>query len=113
MMSKIISRFTEKKVNDALPATQKAIACILKTLCRDTESLQNLGKTHAVWIALEEPGISIHDYAARLLKYMHCSNACIVISIIYIDRLIQMNSVIPVHPLTIHRLLLTVMVLAV
>ena len=61
--------------------------------------------------ALSEPNISIRDYIERLYKYSKCSVECLILSIIYIDRFIQ-SSNIQVNSLTIHRVLLTSVVLA-
>jgi len=100
------------QIDEGLPAARRAIACILDTLCSARAPITSLEKTHAVWVALTEPGISLCDYALRLLTYMHCSPACLIVSIIYIDRLIQLGGNISIHALTIHRLLLAAMVIA-
>lgn len=103
---------TADEIKDGLLPARRAIACILDTLCSARESITSLENTHAVWVALSEPGISLCDYALRLLTYMHCSPSCLIVSIIYIDRLIQLNGNISIHSLTIHRLLLAAMVVA-
>lgn len=101
-----------EEIKEGLQPARRAIACILDTLCSARESITSLENTHAVWVALSEPGISLCDYALRLLTYMHCSPSCLIVSIIYIDRLIQLNGNISIHSLTIHRLLLAAMVVA-
>jgi hypothetical protein len=101
-----------EEIKEGLQPARRAIACILDTLCSARESITSLENTHAVWVALSEPGITLCDYALRLLTYMHCSPSCLIVSIIYIDRLIQLNGNISIHTLTIHRLLLAAMVVA-
>jgi hypothetical protein len=103
---------TMAQVVEKMPAVRQAIACMLKTLCAAPHDRGDLDNTHAVWIALTEPGIPLLDYALRLQTYMHCSASCVVSSIIYIDRLIQLGGNIVIHPRTIHRLLLTAMVVS-
>lgn len=48
----------------------------------------------------------------RVFKYSHCSVECLVHALIYIDRLIQ-SRIIPVNSLTIHRIIITSVVLAI
>ena len=103
---------TTAQVVEKIPAVRQAIACMLKTLCSTPHAQGDLDNTHAVWIALTEPGIPLFDYALRLQTYMHCSPSCVVSSIIYIDRLIQLGGSIAIHKRTIHRLMLTAMVIA-
>lgn len=50
------------------------------------------------------------ELLARILKYSNCSIECLVLALIYIDRLIQSGSI-PVNSLTIHRILITRLVL--
>ncbi|KAJ4462760.1 putative cyclin-dependent protein [Paratrimastix pyriformis] len=63
--------------------------------------------------ALTPPEISIEEYLGRLLKYMACSEACTILALIYIDRVIQFNNQsFVLTSLNIHRLLITSMVVA-
>ncbi|CAK0840501.1 unnamed protein product [Prorocentrum cordatum] len=59
------------------------------------------------------PGISIHAYVARLLRLSQCSAGCVVLSLVYLDRLIKRHRWIAVSPLTCHRLVLTSIVVAI
>eukprot|EP00499_Haloplacidia_sp_CaronLabIsolate_P012247 CAMPEP_0196772278 /NCGR_PEP_ID=MMETSP1104-20130614/2147_1 /TAXON_ID=33652 /ORGANISM="Cafeteria sp., Strain Caron Lab Isolate" /LENGTH=255 /DNA_ID=CAMNT_0042142411 /DNA_START=173 /DNA_END=937 /DNA_ORIENTATION=+ len=52
------------------------------------------------------PSISVHDYLSRVQKYSACSAECFVLALIYIDRLIQMNSFV-VNSLNVHRVIIT------
>lgn len=78
--------------------------------------------------AMKAPGISIEQYLerygkrarspelvltsiVRILKYASCSNECFIISLMYIDRLIQRNSFV-LTELNIHRVVVTSILLA-
>lgn len=60
----------------------------------------------------EAPAISIQDYLARIAKYFQCSDECLVLCLVYIDRIVKFNSGFKVTPLSIHRVLLTSMLVA-
>jgi len=49
------------------------------------------------------PNVKINDYILRILKYGRCSSESVVISMIYIDRLIQLNREFLLNSLNIHR----------
>ena len=59
------------------------------------------------------PNISIIRYADRIHKYSKCSESCIVMALIYIDRFLKKSTQITLNPQSIHRLLLTAIVLAI
>ena len=61
--------------------------------------------------ALRPPTIGISDYLTRIFQYASCSPECFVLSLIYIDRLIQRNGFL-LTPLTVHRVIITSVVLA-
>jgi hypothetical protein len=50
-------------------------------------------------------------YCRRILKYASCSNSCFILSLIYIDRLIQRNSFV-LSELNVHRVVITSILLA-
>lgn len=58
-----------------------------------------------------QPPISIRDYLDRLLKYTECSPACIIMTLVYIDRLVESDKS-SVTFLSVHRLLLAGLTLA-
>lgn len=63
--------------------------------------------------ALTAPGISVEEYLARIVEYAPCSRECYVLTLIYIDRLLQANPQLRVNNYNAHRLLLiSVMVAA-
>lgn len=58
----------------------------------------------------QPPQISLHDYAMRLLKRFKCSPECLVLSLVYIDRLAALG--VGLRATNVHRLLLTTVVVA-
>jgi len=52
------------------------------------------------------PGISIHAYLERIRKYARCSDACFIVALIYIDRVIEIRNVV-LTALNVHRILIT------
>ena len=61
--------------------------------------------------ALRPPSIRIYDYLMRIFQYASCSPECFVLSLIYIDRLIQRNDFV-LNALNVHRVVITSVVLA-
>lgn len=57
------------------------------------------------------PDVSILSYLERIKKYAKCHDSCFIVSLIYIDRLIEMQSFL-LSPLNIHRLLITCVMVA-
>jgi len=50
------------------------------------------------------PTISISTYLHRLHQYYHCSDQCLVLGLVYIDRIVNLNAEFVVSPLNVHRL---------
>lgn len=57
------------------------------------------------------PSIAIQDYIMRIFQYAACSPECFVLSLIYIDRLIQRHRFV-LDPFNVHRVAITSVVLA-
>ena len=49
------------------------------------------------------PSISMRDYLARFRSYTKCSDFCIVVALIYVDRAIQKNSGLLLSRYNMHR----------
>lgn len=64
-----------------------------------------------VFHAQKAPLISLHRYLERVLSFAPCSNSCFIIALIYIDRIIQ-NSDFILNSLSVHRMLITSVMLA-
>ena len=56
--------------------------------------------------------LSIEEYIDRLAKYLHISDSCFAIALIYIDRLIQSNPDITLNEYSVHKLFTTSLLLA-
>ena len=59
------------------------------------------------------PEITIHDYIARIHQFAECSESCYTIAFIYIDRALMMNPGLKLSMKSVHRLLITCVVLAI
>ncbi|CBZ29043.1 putative CYC2-like protein [Leishmania mexicana MHOM/GT/2001/U1103] len=66
--------------------------------------------SHDFFCATHVPGISVKKYTDRLVTYMHCSPEAFVFAVAYLRRLV-LNGF-PVHMRSIHRLLLTAVLVA-
>lgn len=62
--------------------------------------------------ASKVPDISIKNYVERIGKYTGCSNECFVLLMIYLDRIVKINTDITLSLLCIHRLLITAIMIA-
>jgi hypothetical protein len=65
-----------------------------------------------VFCASRAPQISIFDYLRRISHYTGCSDACITLGLVYIDRIMKMHSEFIVSAMNVHRLLATSVVVA-
>lgn len=52
----------------------------------------------------QPPEAGIHDYLQQLVASPTCSDRCLIVSLLYIDRLCQRNPAFTVSPLNLHRL---------
>eukprot|EP00831_Metopus_contortus_P082385 TRINITY_DN8891_c0_g1_i3.p1 TRINITY_DN8891_c0_g1~~TRINITY_DN8891_c0_g1_i3.p1 ORF type:complete len:207 (+),score=5.98 TRINITY_DN8891_c0_g1_i3:98-718(+) len=59
------------------------------------------------------PGISIPAYLDRIARYSHCSPSCFIVAFLYIDRILQMNPDFHLNSFSIHRLILSALVVAI
>mmetsp|Transcript_115583 Transcript_115583/g.331823 ORF Transcript_115583/g.331823 Transcript_115583/m.331823 type:complete len:285 (-) Transcript_115583:434-1288(-) len=58
------------------------------------------------------PPISIQDYLARLAQYYACSDACLILALVYIDRVVKFQPQVVVNVMNVHRLLAVAVMLA-
>lgn len=65
-----------------------------------------------VFHALEPPAISVADYVARVAKYAFCSDACLVAAYHYMSTVVAKEPKLALSSLSVHRLLITSVVLA-
>jgi len=50
------------------------------------------------------PPLSVPEYLERIHKYYHCSDECLVLGLVYIDRIVNLHPEFVVSPLNVHRL---------
>lgn len=74
--------------------------------------LTRVGKSLNAFHGVRAPSISIGKYLERLYKYTNCSPSCFVVGYVYIDRLIHKHPDSLVVSLSIHRLLITSVMVA-
>ncbi|PIA15813.1 cyclin-domain-containing protein [Coemansia reversa NRRL 1564] len=58
------------------------------------------------------PNISLSDYMQRVSKYASLEPACLLIMLIYVDRICQRNSNFTISSLTVHRFIITAATIA-
>jgi hypothetical protein len=85
----------------------RVLSCVLNKLIEANMNTPNVGSRDVTkFHALEPPTISVLDYLERIHKYACCSNECFILSLIYIDRLIQLNNF-ALTALNVHRVIIT------
>ncbi|KAG2389529.1 hypothetical protein C9374_014089 [Naegleria lovaniensis] len=60
----------------------------------------------------QPPNISLSKYLDRIVKFAFCSAECYILSLVYMDRLVQSNPNFVISSLSIHRLLITSIMVA-
>ncbi|KAK9050839.1 hypothetical protein SSX86_030195 [Deinandra increscens subsp. villosa] len=70
--------------------------------------LQKISAFHG----LTKPTISIQNYLQRIFKYADCSPSCYVVAYVYLDRFIQQQPAICINLFSVHRLLITSVMIA-
>ncbi|KAK9766739.1 Pho80p cyclin [Basidiobolus ranarum] len=58
------------------------------------------------------PGISIYDYLRRIVKYTSVEKPCLIMLLVYIDRVSELHRSFIISSLTVHRFLITAVVVA-
>lgn len=93
------------------------VACVLESILENTGLIQvprirSCGSFRC-FNSMRVPEISIGDYFLRFQRYAKCSDSCYVLAFIYLDRLLQNFPDFKLTRLTVHRLLLATIVLAI
>eukprot|EP00252_Welwitschia_mirabilis_P006866 TRINITY_DN1778_c0_g2_i3.p1 TRINITY_DN1778_c0_g2~~TRINITY_DN1778_c0_g2_i3.p1 ORF type:complete len:271 (-),score=11.28 TRINITY_DN1778_c0_g2_i3:1225-2037(-) len=109
----------QKREQRDQPRVVSVVSQVLQRLVsRNDESVASTsdpsskGGKVTVYHGVRAPGISIGKYMERIYKYTSCSPSCFVVGFIYIDRLIHRQPDFPLVSLTVHRLLLTSLLIA-
>jgi len=80
---------------------------VLDRVCERNDTLMVRKTPITRFQASRTSQIKIKFYLERVAKYTRCSEECLVLSLIYIDRLIRMNQNFLVTFLNVHRLIIT------
>mmetsp|Transcript_27799 Transcript_27799/g.80607 ORF Transcript_27799/g.80607 Transcript_27799/m.80607 type:complete len:304 (-) Transcript_27799:632-1543(-) len=108
---------TTKEEDDAI-ARKLALmgqSGIVSALGRILSHLASMGckpQRPTMFHARTPPPISIEDYLARLAEYYNCSDACLVLALVYIDRAVKYQPQLVIGPLNVHRMLAVALMLA-
>jgi hypothetical protein len=90
-------------------------ALLVAALARVLTQLASLGQVRSQtrsplptgFHAVRAPQLSLHAYLDRIATYFLCSDECLVLSLVYIDRIMKLHPEFIVNTLSIHRLLAT------
>jgi hypothetical protein len=77
-----------------------------------SESPSSAIKTESRFYSARPPRISIKDYLSRMRQFFICSDACFVLGLVYITRVVNKNSKVSVCAHSAHRLSFVAMMLA-
>jgi hypothetical protein len=89
----------------------RVLGCVLQKICDNNKDKPVDTACVTKFHALRPPSISVIDYLERIYKYAACSSECYVLSLIYIDRLIQRSNFV-LTSLNVHRVIITSITLA-
>jgi len=77
------------------------IALVLSEILKETDKLKQI--ITSPFHSKRVPGISVRDYLVRIAKCSKCSGECLILALIYIDRLTERNKRMVITSLNIHR----------
>lgn len=90
------------------PYLLQAVEKVLATWASQGKQLHGTSCFHCVC----PPAMSLRDYADRIATYFCCSDACFVLSLMYIKQIKEQHFDFEVNWLNVHRLLVTALVVA-
>lgn len=88
------------------------LSYILSKMVERNDKVPLTSAKRTVFHAEKAPLISLPRYLERVLSFAPCSNSCFIIALIYIDRIIQSHSDFILNSLSVHRMLITSVMLA-
>lgn len=95
------------------------MACLLddivKTQAIDAQTRRKRKNTHSTYsyfASALKPKLSVEEYVHRLATYLHISDSCFILALIYIDRLTERNPEVVIDSYSIHRLCAISVILA-
>eukprot|EP01028_Stygiella_incarcerata_P007587 TRINITY_DN314_c0_g9_i1.p1 TRINITY_DN314_c0_g9~~TRINITY_DN314_c0_g9_i1.p1 ORF type:complete len:201 (-),score=38.71 TRINITY_DN314_c0_g9_i1:382-984(-) len=88
------------------------LSSVLTKIVKKNDSIPLTVDMVTVFHALKAPEIQIQSYLERIVRYGQCSPECVVLALIYLDRIVQRNEGFFLSSLNIHRLLITSIMVA-
>jgi hypothetical protein len=88
------------------------MACVLEQLVSRNDQIPFDPASATVFHGLRSPNVSIYSYLQRIYKYTNVSSGCLVCALLYIDRFMQRNKTILLTSRSVHRLLITSVVVS-
>ncbi|KAI8618134.1 cyclin-domain-containing protein, partial [Chytriomyces sp. MP71] len=83
------------------------IADMLQRLTAHNDQIPLSSSTLTRFHSRAPPGISIVDYLRRIVKYASVERVCLLILLVYIDRVCERNRSFTISSLTVHRFIIT------
>jgi len=108
MFHNILQKKTIKSNREKRDHLVDLLSEVLNRLCKRNDHFICDGNTPVTrFHAMRAPQITIDFYLKRIAQYSNCSAECFILALIYIDRLMRRNSRFLVNSLTVHRLIIT------
>ncbi|CAK62617.1 unnamed protein product (macronuclear) [Paramecium tetraurelia] len=89
-----------------------AMAYLLMDLCEEGDNDANSIQELEAFNSSKIPSISIYDYLCRILKQAQCSQECLIMGLIFIDKLSQKQGRIILKSINVHRLYVVAVMLS-
>jgi len=124
-----VGKVSVKRCSDDVVMSSAEAAATEAVVCTGEKFVESLGVVLTHWVqasavtgathkmgrfhTVRAPSISISDYLQRIHKYFMCSDECFVMALVYMDRASKGNTSMTVCDLTVHRLLIIAVMIAV
>lgn len=86
----------------------KTVSLIFSAMAQQASPSERFTCFHSAYA----PKINIHAYLVRIHQRFECSRECLVLAVVYIERLVKINTKIVFSDLSSHRLILTAVMVA-
>jgi len=90
----------------------KILGSVLEQVTKRNARYPIISNSITKFDGLGPPEIAIRPYLDRIFRYANCSNECFVLSLIFVDRIIQRHPDFYISSLNIHRLFITSIITA-
>lgn len=89
-----------------------ALAVVLTVHCARAAPTGYGQRCRTPFQVADEPETGIRDYLFRIRRHLRCSKECLILALVYIDRIVEANHDVVISNFTVHRLLLTAILVA-